>query len=666
MTRRELLRLGGATALLAGLSPLNKLTANHHGSGSPRLFFSEADIPRIRANARTPLLKPLYDKWAANDPSVLTEAMAKFNETGEIIRDLMTAMRAMDDSAAVYLVSPTEERAQSIIDAIEVMIARPYWDYFRDGGTEIVGIQRASFSAVHLLLAREILGDAIDEELDKRLMKAIADKGCAPCYNTVYDMDHPDTVKGWDFDEQHAGFYDINMDRWPMILGANNLRAAPTGALGLGALALRGIDDRADLWLDTAVKSTERFLKLFGEDGSFFEGISYLAYSMRTTMPFIHAHSQLVGDIDWSTRVNFDGMLDSILYMQFGKKANGVPDIVNFSDSRSSVNPGAVTLAGQYSGNPLAGYAADHASEPIWIFDLLWYDPNQPTKPPRDALKNVLNELDWIFCRSGWEAEDSIVAFKSGAPANHEHADRNHVMWKIHGERLLNDHVGAAYDRRHEGWKMRAARAHNCVLLDNKGHPYIDGIEGTNDSKAYANILQWEDHGDHVWWTSDASAAYILDNYHAHQVLRSVILAKPDIMVVIDQVRFRYRPQTVDARFFPDNTDGNAKLSTNGDRFTISRPNAQLHGLVASNTGAMPRESKLEIDAEVGHFPCIEVHASEALTHHIVTVLVATEGADSPAPVIQVQQNENRWNLATGNFAAEINMTSRKPEISVL
>lgn len=666
MTRRELLRLGGTTVLFAGLSPLSNLTAKHHNSGKRRLFFNESDIPRIRANAKTPLLKPLYDKWAASSPSVLTEAMAKFNETGEIIRDLMTAMRAMDDSAAVYLVEPTEERARTILDAVEVMIARPYWDYFRDGGTEVIGIQRASFTAVHLLIVREIMGDAIGADLDKRLMKAIADKGCLPCYRTVYDMDHPETVKGWDFDEQHANYYDIEMDRWPMILGANNLRAAPAGALGLGALALRGTDDRAELWLETAVKSTERFLKLFSPDGSFFEGISYLAYSMRTTMPFIHAHSQLIGDIDWSEHVNFDGMLDYIMYMQFGKKADGTPDVVNFSDSRSSVNPGAVTLAGKYSGNPLAGYAAKYASEPIWIFDLLWYDPKAPSKPPSSKTLNTLNDLNWVICRSGWKANDSIVAFKSGGPANHEHADRNHIMWKHHGERLLNDHIGAAYDRRHEGWKMRGTRAHNAVLLDGKGHPYLDGMEGTNDSKAYANILQYEDHGDHVWWTSDASASYILDNYHAHQVLRTVIFSKPGVIVVMDQVRFRYRAQTVDARFYPDNADGKAGLSTKGNKFTISRPKAQLHGLVASDTNASPRKARLEMDDEEREFPCIEVHSEEALTHHIVTVLVSTKGTKSRAPNISVEQKGNHWNIETKGLKAVIETTTREPNILIV
>ncbi|MDG2167448.1 MAG: hypothetical protein P8L44_05925, partial [Opitutales bacterium] len=166
--------------------------------------------------------------------------------------------------------------------------------------------------------------------------------------------------------------------------------------------------------------------------------------------------------------------------------------------------------------------------------------------------------------------------------------------------------------------------------------------------------------------TSDASAAYILDNYHAHQVLRTVLYAKPDVLVVMDQIRFRYRPQTVDARFFPDNADGNGVVNAKGQHFTISRPNAQLHGLVASDNGAAPREAKLEVDAEVGHFPCIEVHSKEAVTHHIVTALVATEGAKSHAPKISVKQTGNTWNIETRGLMATIETTTREPKVTIL
>lgn len=80
--------------------------------------------------------------------------------------------------------------------------------------------------------------------------------------------------------------------------------------MGLGALALRGKDPRAQLWLKTAPASTQRFLKLFADDGSFFEGLSYLDYSMRTCLPFLDAHRRLVGDVDWMEKLNWDGMVD--------------------------------------------------------------------------------------------------------------------------------------------------------------------------------------------------------------------------------------------------------------------------------------------------------------------------------------------------------------------
>ena len=665
MTRRDLLRLTGSSLLYSSLAPLASIAGMPEKGGSGHIFFSEDDLPMIRANTRTPLLAPLYKEWSSHPPSLIVEAMDKFEASGEIIRDFMAVLRELARSTMVQLVEPSKEREKSLINTLERLVIAPHWDYFRDGGTEVIGIQRASFATVRLLFAREVLGDAISENLDRKLIKAIANKGCLPCFRTVYDMENPDTVIGWDFDEKHAGFYDITMERWPMILGANNLRAAPTGALGLGALALMGKDPRADKWLAMAVESTKRFLKLFTPDGSYFEGLSYLSYSLRTTLPFMHAHRKLVGDVDWLGLVNFDGMLDYVMTMQMGKNDDGSPDIVNFSDARKSVFPGSLSLIGEWTGNSLAGYAAKEAGHAEWIYDFLWYRPEAPASPPRKELLNMRNDLNWIICRSGWKADDSVIAFKSGGPANHEHADRNHITYKAHGERLLNDHFGASYDRRNPGWKMRLPRAHNTVLIDGVGHPYIEGLEGTNDSQAYANILDYSDHGKHVWWTSDASPAYILNNYHVNQVLRSVIYAKPGVIVVMDQIRLRYRPQVVDARFFPDNADGKADLSVDGNRFTLIRPKAKLHGLVASSTSAMPRLARLEVPSETGDFPCVEVHSPEALTHRILTVLCTTKAAEE-APPMKVTGEGETFTVQAAGLHARILTRFYQPEIEIL
>lgn len=669
MTRRELLRLGGSSLLLASLSSKGALAMTAANPDAPRrLFFQKEDLPRIRANARTPLLRDLYQTWASQSLTDLSDALTQFEASGEMIRDIMGVLYALEHSASVYMVEPTEDRRDSIIAGIERFIACPYWDYFRVGSTtDVLGIQRASFAAVRILYAREVLEGEIPPELDQRILSAVAEKGCLPCYRAIDGMEHPESKPDWRADKQHEDYYDVSMERWPMLFGANNLRAAPTGALGLGALALQGHDPRADQWLATAVASTERFLKLVSEDGSYFEGLSYLDYSLRTTLPFIEAHRRLVGDVDWLSKANFDGMLDYVMMMQMGRTPTGDPDIVNFSDARRSVFPGGMSLIGAYTNNPLAGYAADHAGHPFWFYDLLWYQSDAPSPLPPTALLNHRNDFNWIVCRSGWEADDAVLAFKSGGPANHEHADRNHITFKAHGERLLNDHFGAAYDRRHDGWKMRLTGGHNAILLDGQGHEYVNGDHGVNRSKAFANLTQWEDHGDHVWWTSDATAAYTIENYHITQVLRSVLYAKPGVMVVVDQIHFRYRPQTVDARFFPDNVDGLADLQVDGNRFTLSRPNAQLHGLVASDCDAAPRLSRLDVTAETGDFPCVEVHSPEGLSHHIVTVLVSTPGAKSRSPKIVVAHHDpHNWTITAGDLRAKITTTSFAPKIKLL
>ncbi len=663
MTRRELIRLGGSALVLSSLMR-TRLWADSAASGTNYLFVNPADLDLIRTNARTPLLRPMFERWRAETPADLTEALEKFEASGNIVRDFARVLFLLEHSLTVHLLEPDEARVESCLNAIERILARPYWDYFRDGDVEILGIQRASFATIRLLYAREVLAEHIDSSFDQRLLQNIADKGCEPCYATVYDMDRPETVIGWDFDAEHADFYDISMQRWPTILGANNLRSAPTGALGLGALALQGHDPRASHWLKTAVASTERFLRLFAEDGSFFEGLSYLDYSMRTSLPFIDAHTRIKGDVDWLGQINWDGMLDYTITMQMGRTPEGEPDIVNFSDARRGSAPGWVSKVGEMTENPLAGFITQQAGAPFFFYDFLWYRPDAPDQPPGDHLLNHRNDYNWIICRTGWEPADAVLAFKSGGPANHEHADRNHLTFKFNGERLLNDHFGAAYDRRHDGWKMRQTAAHNAVLIDGHGHHYVDGVEGTNDSKAYANILAYEDLGDVVHWTSDATAGYIVENYHVTQVQRSVIYAKPGTIVIFDQVNFRYRPQTVDARFFPDNRDGAARLSVDGDAFTIARPDATLFGRVASSSTAAPRLARLGVLPETGDFPCIEVHSPIGLSHHLLTLL-STDTEAAPRQLHTKQTMDGAWLIKAPGLSATIEPTPFAPRITL-
>lgn len=664
MTRRELIRLTGSSILFAGLPPtFRNLDLDFSGINVSRLFFDPEDIPRIRANAKSRLLSPLYSSWESITPADLLATFDKFDESQDVIQDFAAAINALAHTALVQIVSPTQAREAALLEGVNRLVSIQHWDYFLDGDKPI-GIQRASMATEHLLFVREVLGDAIDTAMDNRILDAVAEKGCLPCFRTVQGMDDPSTVEGWQFNERHAKYYDITMDRWPTILGANNLRAAPTGAMGIGALALLGRDPRAEEWLRLAVSSSQFVLSTFSPDGSYFEGLSYSEYTLRTSLSFFEAYARNGGTVDWLQHANFKGMLDFMLSMQLGRNADGSPDIVNFSDARTSINPGAPSWIGKYTGDPVAQFVAENISLPRFFLDFLWFDEGRPSQRPSTALKNVRNDLDWIICRSGWEDNDGVVAFRSGGPCNHEHADRNHITYKVFGERLLTDQFGAAYDKRHPGWLVRLTEAHNAVLVDGKGCRYHDGNEGVNDSQSYATVTAFGEHGDTVWWTSDASPAYLLDNDHITKVLRTVIFSKPDVIVILDQVRLHFGAQPMSVHFYPDNRDGAARLDVDGNTFVISRPKASLHGTVHSRQNIDISSGRLGVPIETGDFPRIRLSSDPGFNHEIVTVLRAN-AQGTTGRTITVDETTSGWDIHGDNLNVRLDTSRVVPIVTV-
>ena len=648
MHRRDLLKSGGSALALSAVVPFPFALPKR----ADRLFFAPEAVGQIRANARSPLLRPLYEAWEAAGTEALYAAVEKVEATGNIVYDFGSAMDTLSQVAVLHLVEPTERREAALLDAIRATVAFPKWDFFFDGDA-VIGIQRASMATTRLLFAREVLGGALGADLDRQLLDAIAEKGCLPCYRTIIGMDHPETVVGWRFDDEHASLYEIDMRRWPQILGAVNLRAVPTMGLGLGALALRGRDRRAGLWLDTAVSSAKRFLDFVSADGSYFEGLSYVDYSFRTLFAFLDAHERIEGTVDWAKQANFEGVARFILVMQAGRR-EGELDIVNFSDAGRSVFPCVPSWIARKTGSGLAQWVAERVSQPGLYLDFLWYEPERDATPPPPALKNARLDLDWVVARSGWEADDAVLAFRSGGPANHEHADRNSFFYKAYGERLLTDHFGAAYDWRQPKWLLRLTEAHNAVLVDGRGHQYHGGEEGTNESQAEATLIRYEDDGDRVWWTSDATPAYALVDADVARVRRTVLFAKPDVVVLLDQIGKESTPSRAAVRFFPDNRDEAAALETGAGTFTIRRPKATLHGWTFARAPLALTTDRLDLDPEWGVYPYVEVGAEPGRVHEVVTVLVARPAGGGPAPTPEVQPDGDGWMLAVGEVRARI------------
>ena len=136
-----------------------------------------------------------------------------------------------------------------------------------------------------------------------------------------------------------------------------------------------------------------------------------------------------------------------------------------------------------------------------------------------------------MISRTGWTAQDSVLALRSGGPGNHEHADRNSVIFKAYGERLLHDPFRAAYMVQNPRWRLRLTEAHTAVLINGQGHQYHDGSEGTNASWAFARVIDYRTGPGWMVVTSDATDAYQLVNAQVTRVHRTLVYLKPDVVI---------------------------------------------------------------------------------------------------------------------------------------
>lgn len=676
ITRRDALKLGGMALAGAGFLPFSLGAPRKRPLAPGRLFFDEEDIPRIRENARSPLLEPTYAQWAEASPSALIEGWETFAKTGNIVYDMRDFWAAFEHSALVYIVDPTEERREALLFGFEKVVDLPKWDYLMDG-EEDIGLMRAAMAVSRLLFAREALGDAFGRDLNERFLIALAEKGAAPCERTIRGMNAPDSVVGWRYDPDHPPINDFSLENWPYFLGRTNLRGTCSMGLGLAALALEGRDSRCDDWMDTAIDSTYQVFSEFSPNGSYSEGLSYGAYALRLVLQFCEAHYRSRGTVDWAEAVNWSGIIDDVAVMQAGKKSDGTPDVVNFSDARSSIHPCVGSWIRERVGDGAAQFAAEEFSAPGYFLDFLWYRPDESRAGPRRELMNYRTDLDWVISRSGWKADDAVLAFRSGGPANHEHADRNSFLFKAYGERLLNDPFGAAYERRDPKWTLRMTKAHNAILIGGRGHQYHEGEEGVNAGLAEARIVSFVDGGDRVCWSSDATHAYRLANGNVSKVLRTVAFAKPDVIVVLDQVELE-QEEAVEVRFFPDNRDGLARLTGRGRSFELKRPRASLHGAVGAKRDLAVTTRRLDFAEDLiagavlekpeslGDYPFVSVRSAPAKRHEICTVLRAVENAGNVEPDIAIRKVRVGWKLGVDGMNGILNTKKGIPQMNWL
>ncbi|MBI5770042.1 MAG: heparinase II/III family protein [Verrucomicrobia bacterium] len=669
-TRRTFLQ---TSSLLAASVPLAQLrlagaeraSATSGAAGVRRgLFFDADDLPRIRANTTDPRFAPFWQSLVTADLADDADFLANKVRFNNHVADMLRVRQMLERSAFVYAVNGDAKHLAIAKQAARKLLDYPKWDYFLEGGKQVMGLQRAPEATIAMCCALDWLGDALTPAERADIERGIAEKGAPACYTTLYGMKFPDRVKGWGFDpeDDYPQAFRVNLARWPLILNATNLKVIPTAALGIAACALHGKHPRAGQWLDLARSSAKAFATMFGADGAYDEGVSYWGYTVMHLAIFAEALWRTRG-IDDRNLINYPGTVryalahamptvGSGLTPPSGPRNLAVPtlradtrnDVVNFYDSLTNSDVSVAAWVARTHRDPLAQWFVREISEAKFPFALIWHEPGAKGTPPGPELHDVRLTNDLVISRTGWAAADSVVALRSGGPGNHEHADRNSVIFKAHGERLFHDPFRAGYSYTTERWKLRLTTAHTAVLLDGKGHQYHDGREGTNASWAWAHVTDFQTGPGWMRVTSDAAEAYELVNAAVERVERTLVFLKPDVLLVLDRVKLK-SAAPVQLRFQVFNDDEGGSCSANGAAFEIVRPTASLRAKVAA-LGVAPavKAGRLDIAEAEGVFPMVEATSASSTEHTLLTVCTAApKGA--PHGELAIARDGGGWRV---------------------
>ncbi len=632
------------------------------------LLFDAADLPRIRANLRAARFGALWREMSTMDQATESDLAAELKFLEQELRftnhvsHMVRARAALERAAFNYAVHGGADDLTLARAALRRICDYPKWDLFLEGGRQVIGFQRAPEAAIAVACALDWLGTALTPEEIARAEQCLADKGAAACYTTLYGMKYPDRVQGWTIDPEEEYPFKFDLSRWPLILNSTNLKTVPIAGLGIAACWLHGRHPQAAQWLALARSSARAFVEMFHPDGSYDEGPMYWSYTASHQAFFAEIMQRTLG-IDDRSLVNYSGTIRYALAMSMptagepvappaAQRRAAVPyavlepahDIVNFGDSGVNLDTTLAAWVARVHRDPLAQHVAQHVGIIKSHWGAIWYDPALPAVAPGADQLDVRLDNDWVVARSGWAVADGVVAVRSGGPGNHEHADRNSVIFKAHGERLLHDPLRAGYSPKLERWKLRQTNAHTAVLIDGQGHQYHDGREGTNSSWAWARIIGWRTGPGWVAVTSDATEAYALVVKDVIRVWRTVLYLKPDVLVLLDQVSLAGAPRPLQLRYQVYNDDAHGAATADERGFRITRPQATLAAVVRSDGKLTVKTGALDLPAEEGVFPYVEVESAAANEHAVLTLASAQAGAGLHGPLAAVREGEG-WRI---------------------
>ncbi len=517
----------------------------------PYLYFTEQEKPAILERIENdPELKNIMERLLAECNRLLYTPVEKvlprqlrdsrFDTSGKYLGEFGKYRHAMYTLAFVYQMTGDEKYARKAFEFAETLCDLDTWV-----------IRACQFPKAYFRVSP---WNVIDDKVVFSFAIMAADTATEMA--AVYDWLYPalnkvqrDRIRGALLEKaiiQVRGNYDYHW--WSTAYRCNWCGICFTG-LGVPALALLTEDPHL---VDVVAESYNRMTKMhdqLGVDGGWHEGRSYWAYGMRQCVFFMDAVKRLT---------------------------NGKYNL--FKHPRLRNNPASFALYGLtgYFGDGSGGVVGSthmlnklieetHDGEAAWyrdnmlgagnsLHDIIW--PRSDVKPVEPgAMSMHFRAVDWAFMRSDFKnPETATIACKAGYnnDSHHGHLDVGQFMVNWRGQAFIRDLGSAKYDEKYFDAEkydtpQASSRGHNLIFVN--GEQQIPGKRFNKplDETVGGNILEFRKSSDRDYVLMDPSNSY--PGKELKKWRRHIILEKPVIIVVVDEVESHKKGAEIEARF---------------------------------------------------------------------------------------------------------------------
>lgn len=252
-------------------------------------------------------------------------------------------------------------------------------------------------------------------------------------------------------------------DVWWADTVMHNHAIVGTAGLAMATLALLGDRPEAARWVPLVEDQVQRIVDAMGPDGACHEGPAYWGFRLDFLLGTLEAVHQVLG-VDHFARSSALRQTASFrIWSSVPERSwSRTSTLLNLADGPFADTDGPDYLLFHLASRYRDGYAqalgqamarsGNVGSIDAGVRALLWYDPSlEPRSLSELPRIKAFEDLGLVVLRSGWAGGESVLLFRSGAPAGraaqdrfsldaglgHVHPGVGAVQLFAHGERLL-------------------------------------------------------------------------------------------------------------------------------------------------------------------------------------------------------------------------------------